>query len=67
VDAAAADLKKLLDGKADDRDTYIALANVYDKGQRWSDMGHRWTRPKNSNSDEEKKVSGSCAAPCTSV
>ena len=39
VDAAAADLKKLLDGKAGDRDTYIALANIYDKGQRWNDMG----------------------------
>src|SRR5258708_25983933 len=39
VDAAASDLKKLLDGKADDRDTYIALANIYDKGQRWNDMG----------------------------
>jgi tetratricopeptide (TPR) repeat protein len=29
----------LLDGKAGDRDTYIALANIYDKGQRWNDMG----------------------------
>jgi Tfp pilus assembly protein PilF len=56
VDVAAADLKKLLDGKAGDRDTYIALANVYDKGQRWSDMGKALdAAEKLSNSDEEKE------------
>ena len=37
VDEAAADLKKLLDGK-DDRDIYISLANTYEKGKRWDDM-----------------------------
>jgi tetratricopeptide (TPR) repeat protein len=37
VDEAAADLKKLLGGK-DDRETYLALAQIYEKGQRWSDM-----------------------------
>jgi tetratricopeptide (TPR) repeat protein len=39
VDDAAADLKKLLAGGKEDRDTYIALAQIYDKGKRWDDMG----------------------------
>ena len=56
VDAAASDLKKLLDGKADDRDTYIALANIYDKGQRWNDMGKALdAAEKLSDSDEDKE------------
>lgn len=38
VDEAAADLKKLLGGK-DDRELYISLANTYEKGKRWDDMG----------------------------
>ncbi len=38
TDEAAADLKKLLDGK-DDRDLYITIANTYEKGKRWNDMG----------------------------
>lgn len=38
VDEAAADLRKLLGGK-EDRETYLALAQVYDKGKRWDDMG----------------------------
>jgi len=37
VDEAAADLKKLLDGKQD-RDLYVSLANTYEKGKRWDDM-----------------------------
>lgn len=39
VDDGAADLKKMLGAKdRDDRQTYIALANVYEKGQRFSEM-----------------------------
>ena len=38
IDEAAADLKKLLNGK-EDRDIYISLANTYEKGKRWDDMG----------------------------
>jgi len=38
IDEAAADLKKLLNGK-DDRDIYVSLANTYEKGKRWDDMG----------------------------
>jgi tetratricopeptide (TPR) repeat protein len=37
TDAAAADVKKLFDGKTD-RDTYLSLAEVYNKGKRWDDM-----------------------------
>ncbi len=38
IDEAAADLKKILSGK-DDRDIYVSLANTYEKGKRWDDMG----------------------------
>jgi tetratricopeptide (TPR) repeat protein len=37
TDAAAADVKKLFDGK-DDRDTYLTLADIYEKGKRWNDV-----------------------------
>jgi tetratricopeptide (TPR) repeat protein len=37
ADAAAADIKKLLDGKTD-RETYITLAQLYDKGRKWDEM-----------------------------
>jgi tetratricopeptide (TPR) repeat protein len=38
IDEAAADLKKMLSGK-DDRDIYVSLANTYEKGKRWEEMG----------------------------
>jgi tetratricopeptide (TPR) repeat protein len=38
IDEASADLKKMLSGK-DDRDIYVSLANTYEKGKRWDDMG----------------------------
>jgi len=37
VDPAAAEVKKLLGGK-DDRETYLALAEVYDKGKKFDEM-----------------------------
>lgn len=37
-DPAIADLKKLLDGK-NDRETWLALAQTYDKAKRFDDMG----------------------------
>jgi tetratricopeptide (TPR) repeat protein len=56
VDEAAADLKKLL-GDKDDRDTYLALAQVYDKGKRWDDMGKALdSAEKLSESDEDKET-----------
>jgi len=36
IDAAAADMKKLMDGKGD-RQMYIALAQIYDKGRKFDD------------------------------
>lgn len=36
IDAAAADMRKLLDGK-NDRAVYLALAQVYDKGRKFDD------------------------------
>jgi tetratricopeptide (TPR) repeat protein len=35
---AASEIKKLLGGP-NDRDTYITLAQIYDKGRKWDDMG----------------------------
>ena len=37
IDQAAADLRKLLNGK-DDRETYLALAQVFDKGKKYAEM-----------------------------
>jgi tetratricopeptide (TPR) repeat protein len=37
ADEAASDLKKMFDGK-NDRATYVALADVYEKGRKWDDM-----------------------------
>jgi tetratricopeptide (TPR) repeat protein len=37
VDEAVGDLKKLLGGK-DDRETHVALAQIYEKGRRFDDM-----------------------------
>jgi tetratricopeptide (TPR) repeat protein len=36
VDPAAAEIKKLLDGK-NDRETYISLAQIYEKGRKYDD------------------------------
>jgi tetratricopeptide (TPR) repeat protein len=55
VDEAAADLKKLLDGKQD-RDLYISLANTYEKGKRWDDMAKALdSAEKLSDSNEDKE------------
>jgi len=55
TDDAAADLKKLLDGK-NDRDTHLALAEVYEKGRKWNDMTKSLdAAEKLSKSDEEKE------------
>jgi tetratricopeptide (TPR) repeat protein len=37
TEEAASDLKKMLGGK-EDREVYISLASIYEKGQRWDDM-----------------------------
>jgi len=57
VDDAATDLKKMLGTKgADDRDTYIALANVYEKGQRFNDMANALNKAEElSKGDEDRE------------
>jgi tetratricopeptide (TPR) repeat protein len=60
VDEAAADLKKLLGGKdggKEDRETYIALAQIYDKGKRWDDMGKALDAAEKLSDSNEDKVS----------
>ena len=37
ADAAASDIRKLLGG-SQDRETWLALAQLYDKGRKWDDM-----------------------------
>jgi tetratricopeptide (TPR) repeat protein len=53
-DDAAADLKKMLDGKMD-REIYLSLAEVYEKGRKFDDMAKALdSAEKLSSSDEEK-------------
>src|SRR5258708_7293665 len=55
VDEAAADLKKLLGGK-EDRETYVSLAQVYEKGKRWDDIAKALdAAAKLSDGNEEKE------------
>ena len=55
VDEAAADLKKLLGGK-EDRETYVSLAQIYEKGKRWDDMAKALdAAEKLSDGNEEKE------------
>lgn len=54
-DEAANDLKKMLGGD-DDRDLYVSLAEVYDKGKRFDDMAKALDQAeKLSQSDDEKE------------
>jgi len=55
VDAAAAELRGLLDGEHD-RETYLALAQLYEKVKRYPDMGQALDQAeKLSNSNEDKE------------
>ncbi len=55
ADEAAADMKKLIDGK-DDRSIYLSLADVYDKGRRFDEMAKALDQAeKLSESDEDKE------------
>jgi tetratricopeptide (TPR) repeat protein len=56
TDAAAADVKKLFDGK-DDRDTYLSLAEVYDKGKRWDDMAKALDSAEKLSENQDEKES----------
>jgi tetratricopeptide (TPR) repeat protein len=55
VDEAASDIRKLLESKPD-METWVSLAQVYEKGKRWSDMAKALdSAEKLSESDEEKE------------
>ena len=66
ADDAAAELKKLLDGK-NDRETYISLAQVYEKAQelRRDGQGHRRSGQAVGLERKRKSRLLSCAARCT--
>ncbi len=56
VDEAANSVKKLMDGK-NDRQTYLVLAEVYDKGKKFSDEGKALdAAEKLSQADDDKMV-----------
>lgn len=54
VDEAAADLRKMLNGK-EDRDIYVSLANVYEKGRRFDDMAKALDEAEKLSDDQEEK------------
>jgi tetratricopeptide (TPR) repeat protein len=56
ADEAAADVRKLLDGK-NDRETYITLAQIYEKGKNYEKMAEAITEAENlSTTDEERQA-----------
>jgi len=56
IDPAVADVKKMLDGK-NDRETYLTLAQLYDKGKRFDEMAKSIdAAEKLSESKEEKEA-----------
>ena len=56
TDEAAAELRGLLSGTRD-RDTYVALAQIYEKGKRWNEMAKALDdAEKLSTSDEDKET-----------
>lgn len=54
IDPAAAEIKKLLDGK-NDRDTYLQLAQIYDKGRKFDDVNKALTQAEKLSSTQEEK------------
>jgi len=55
VDEASADMKKLL-GDKPDMETWVSLAQIYEKGRRWADMAKALdSAEKLADSDEEKE------------
>ncbi len=56
TDAAAADVKKLLGGKSD-RETYLSLADIYDKGKRYDEMGKALDAADKLSTTKDEKIS----------
>jgi tetratricopeptide (TPR) repeat protein len=57
TDEAAATLRKLLDGKDGDRDTYVTLAQIYEKGKNYTEMAKALDAADKLSDDKEDKVS----------
>jgi tetratricopeptide (TPR) repeat protein len=57
TDEAAAALRKLLDGKDGDRETYITLAQVYEKGKNYTEMAKALDAAEKLSEDKEEKTS----------
>jgi tetratricopeptide (TPR) repeat protein len=58
TEQGVSEAKKLLNGKGgpEDRDAYLTLANVYDKGKKWEEMGKALDQAdKLSKTDDEKE------------
>jgi tetratricopeptide (TPR) repeat protein len=55
IDAAAADVKKLLNGK-DDRQTQMSLAEIYEKGKRWNDTAKALDAAEKLSESQQDKV-----------
>lgn len=55
TDAAAAEVKKLLGGK-NDRETYLSLADIYDKGKRYNDMAKALDAAEKLSQTKEEKI-----------
>jgi len=65
TDEAAAELRTLLDGERD-RETQLAIAQIYEKGKRFAEMGQALdAAEKLSESKQDKQTYCSCAAPCS--
>jgi tetratricopeptide (TPR) repeat protein len=56
-DAAATELRKLLTGKDDDRETYITLAQVYEKAKNYGEMAKAIDAADKLSDSKEEKIS----------
>jgi predicted Zn-dependent protease len=56
TDAGASEVKKLIDGK-NDREMYLTLAQVYDKGKKWGDMAKALDAADKLSENQEEKES----------
>jgi tetratricopeptide (TPR) repeat protein len=57
ADAAATELRKLLTGKDDDRETYITLAQVYEKAKNYGEMAKAIDSADKLSDSKEEKIS----------
>lgn len=57
TDEAAATVRKLLDGKEGDRETYITLAQIYEKGKNYGEMSKALDAADKLSEDKEDKAS----------